>query len=91
MQSIKYTHKSNTSQLNWDFLKYGSRKFTIQYSKKISRERKRNRFILEIILKNLKPKLDPEENAQQYEPFKKELEVIYGHIAKGIRDRSKCN
>lgn len=71
MQSIKSTHKSNTSQLNWDFIKYGSRKFTIQYSKKISRERKHNRFTLEIIFKNLEPKLDPEENAQPYEPCKK--------------------
>ena len=71
MQSIKSTHKSNTSQLNWDFIKYGSRKFTILYSKKISRERKHNRFTLEIIFKNLEPKLDPEENAQPYEPCKK--------------------
>ena len=79
------------AQLKWELLKYKIRKFTINYSKKLAKERKENKTLLENKLKELEGNLNTEDNLQSYNICKNELESIYDHIAEGIRVRSKCD
>ena len=67
------------------------RTFTINYSKKLAKERKENETLLETKLKELEVNLNTEDNIQSYNIYKKELDSIYDHIAEGIRIRSKCD
>ena len=79
------------AQLKWELLKYEIRKFTINYSKKLAKERKENKTLLENKLKELEGNLNTEDNIQSYNIYKKELDSIYDHITEGIRIRSKCD
>ena len=72
-------------------MKYEIRNFTIDYSKKLAKERKENKTLLENKLKELEGNLNTEDNIQSYNIYKKELDSIYDHIAEGIRIRSKCD
>ena len=66
-------------------MKYEIPKFTINYSKKLAKERKENKTLLENKLKELEGNLNTKDNIQSYNIYKKELESIYDHIAEGIR------
>ena len=79
------------AQLKWELLKYENRKFTINYSKKLAKERKENKTLLESKLKELEGNLNTEDNIQSHNIYKKELDSIYDHITEGIRIRSKCD
>ena len=72
-------------------MKYEIRNFTIDYSKKIAKERKENKTLLENKLKELEGNLNTEDNIQSYDVYKKGLDSIYDHITEGIRIRSKCD
>ena len=78
------------AQMKQEFLKYEIRKFTIDYSKIAAKIRKQHKIDLEQKLKNLENNLTSEKNRRLYNHYKNELETIYGHIADGIRIRSKC-
>ena len=79
------------AQLKWEHLKYEIRKFTINYYKKLTKERKENKTLLENKLKELEGNLKTEDNIQSYNIYKKELDSIYDHITEGIRIQSKCD
>ena len=68
-------------------MKYEIRKFTNKYSKKLAKERKENKTLLENKLKELEGNLNTEESIQSYNIYKKELDSIYNHII----IRSKCD
>ena len=72
-------------------MKYKIREFTINYSKKLGKEQKENKTLLENKLKELEGNLNTEDNIQSYNIYKKELNSIYDHITEGIRIRSKCD
>ena len=72
-------------------MKYKIQNFTIDYSKKLVKEQKENKTLLENKLKELKVNLNTKDNVQSYNIYKKELDSIYDHIAEGIRIRSKCD
>ena len=71
------------AQVKWEFLKYEIQKFTIDYSKKAAKVRKKHKI-------NFENNLTSEENRKLYTHYKNELETIYDHILDGIRIRSKC-
>ena len=77
-------------QLKWELLKYEVRKFTINYTKYVAKEKRQLKTKLENQLKKLEGKLD-EDNLSKYNSVKNELDKIYDHIAEGIRIRSKCD
>ena len=72
-------------------MKYEIQNFTIDYSKKLVKERKENETLLENKLKELDVNLNTKDNVQSYNIYKKELDSIYDHIAEGIRIQSKCD
>ena len=72
-------------------MKYEIRKFIINYSQKLAKERKENKTLLENKVKGLEGNLNTEDNIQLHNIYKKELDSIYDHIAEGIRTRSKCH
>ena len=78
-------------QLKWELLKYEVRKFTINYTKQIAKEKRQQRTNLENQLKILEKNLDEDDNLIKYNNIKNELDAIYNHIARGICIRSKCN
>ena len=58
------------------FGKYKIKKFTIKYSKKLAKEQKENKTLLENKLKKLKGNLNTEDSIQSYNTYKKELHSI---------------
>ena len=72
-------------------MKYEIRNFTIDYSKKLAKEWKENKTLLENKLKELEGNLNTEDNIQSYNIYKKEINSVYDHIAEVIRIRSKCD
>ena len=77
-------------QLIWELLKYEVRKFTINYTKQIAKEKRLQRTNLENQLNILEKCLDKVDNQSKYNAIKNELDSIYGHITGVIRIRSKC-
>ena len=69
-------------------MKHEIQNFTIDYSKKLAKERKKNKTLLENKLKELEVNLNTEDNVQSYNIYQKEFDSIYDHIAEGIRIRS---
>ena len=78
-------------QLKWDLLKREIQKFSINYSRKLAKERKENETLLENKLKKQQDNLNTEDNIQSYVIHKKELDSIYDYIVEGIRIWSKCD
>ena len=54
------------AQLKWELLKYQIQKFTMNYSKKLAKERRENKTLLENKLKELEGNLNAEDNIQSY-------------------------
>ena len=54
------------TQLKWEFLQYEIRTFTTNYSKKLAKELRENKILLGIKGKELKGKLNMEDNIQSY-------------------------
>ena len=78
-------------QLKWELLKYEVRKFTINYTKQIAKEKKRQqRTNLENQLKILEKCLDEDANPTKCNEIRNELAAIYDHILEDIHIRSKC-
>ena len=86
---------SNVSNMNtrlkWELLKYEIRKFTIDYTKRKAKERRKQQTYLESDLKKLENNLESSENLRKYESLKNNLELNYDHIAEGVRLRMKCD
>ena len=79
------------AQLKWELLKHEIRKFTIDYTKRKAKERRKQRALLESELEKLENNLESSENLRKYESLKSDLELIYHHIAEGVRLRTKCD
>ena len=79
------------AQLKWELLKYEIRKFTIDYIKRKAKERRKQHALLESELEKLENNSENSENLRKYESLKSDLELIYDHIAEGVRLRSKVN
>ena len=79
------------AQLKWELLKYEIRKLTIEYTKRKAKERRKQQVYLESELKKLENNLKSCENLRKYKSLKNDLELIYNHIAEGVRLRSKCD
>ena len=77
--------------VRWDFLKYEIRKFTIDFSKALSKNEKQEVSYLEKKLKDLECDLSNTKTRDQYLDSKDKLENIYTKKANGIRIRSKCS
>ena len=78
-------------QLKWELLKYEVRKFTVNYTKQIAKEKQQQIIKLENQVKILENNLDKDGNLSKYNNIKNELDGIYDHITEGIHLRSKCN
>ena len=66
----------SNAQLKWELLKYEIRKFTINYSKKLAKERKENKTLLENKVRELEANLNTEDNIQSIMYTKKNL-ILY--------------
>ena len=78
-------------QVQWEFLKYEIRKFSIAFSKKKSKEKRENLARLEGKWKELEQNSNCDENLEQYGIYKNDSNDIYNDISNGIKIRSKCN
>ena len=76
--------------LKWELLKYEIRKFTINYTKRIPKEKRQHRTNLENQLKIPEKCMGKDDNLRKYNAIKNELDAIYDQITDGIRIRSKC-
>ena len=63
-------------ELKWELLKYEARKFTTNYTKRIAKEKRRQRTNLENQLKVLEKSLDEDDNLSKYNSIKSELDAI---------------
>ena len=79
------------AQLKWELLKHEIRKFAIDYTNRKARERRKQQAYLESELKKRENNLESSENLRKYESLKNDLELIYNHIAEGVRLRSRCD
>ena len=77
------------AQLRWELLKYEIRKFTIDYTKRKAKEKRKQQVCLDSELKKLENNLENSDNLRKYGSLKNDLELIYDHIAEGVRLRSK--
>ena len=74
----------------WELLKYDIHKFTIDYTNRETKQWRKQEVHLESQLKKLENNLESSDNLRKYESLKSGLELIYDHIAAGVRIRSKC-
>ena len=79
------------AQLKWELLKYEIRKFTIDYTKRKAKEKRKQQVYLESDFKKLGNNLENSDNLRKYKSLKSDLELINDHIAEGVRLRSKCH
>ena len=79
------------AKLKWELLTYEIRKFTIDYTKRKAKKRRKQQAYLEPELKKLENNLESSDNLRKYESLKNDSELIYDHIAEGIRLRSKSD
>ena len=80
-------------KVKWELLKYEVRKFTINYTKQITKEKQQQRIMkyLAIELTILEKNLDEDDNLSKYNNIRNELDAICDHIKESIRVRSICN
>ena len=69
------------AQLKWELLKYEIGKFTIDYTKRKAKERRKQQALLESELEKLENNLESSENLRKYESLKSDLELISDHIS----------
>ena len=73
-------------QVQWEFLKYEIRKFSIAFSKMKSKEKREKGK-----LREFEQNLNCDENVEQCGIYRNELNNIYNDISNGIKIRSKCD
>ena len=77
------------TQLKCELLKYEIHKFTMDYTKRQAKERRKQQTYLESELENLENNLESSNNLRKNESLKNDLELILKNIAEGVRIRSK--
>ena len=87
------THLNNAQnmdkQLKMELLKYEVKKFTMHYTKNISRQKRARKQTLELKLETMLA--NDQQNSDEYINAHADLEELYDEIATGIRIRSKCS
>ena len=80
-----------TDQAKWEFLKYETRKFRINFSKKLEQNSCKLQRDLETKIKNLEQDIINEDKLNEYKTAKDEFENFYDSVATRVKIRSKCN
>ena len=80
-----------TDQVKWELLKYETRKFAINVSKKLAQNSRKLQRDLETKIKNLEQNIINEDKFNEYKTAKDELENFYDNIATGVKIRNKCD
>ena len=80
-----------TDQAKWEFLKYETRKFRINFSKKVAQNSCKLQRDLETKIKNLEQDIINEDKLNEYKTAKDEFENFYDSVATRVKIRSKCN
>ena len=78
-------------QVNWEYLKYNFRKYTINFSKKLAKNTNKNIVDLETKLMHFEKSYANYVDNIDYKVCKQQLDAIYKEKAKWIKIRSKCN
>ena len=81
----------NKAHVQWEFLKYEIRKFTIEFSKNKAKLKREKLSRLEVKLTELEQNLSNDEAKEQYNAYRGEINEIYNEISNGIKIRSKCD
>ena len=81
----------NKAHVQWEFLKYEIRKFTIEFSKNKAKLKREKLSRLEVKLTELEQNLSNDEAKEQYNSYRGEINEIYNEISNGIKFRSKCD
>ena len=79
------------AQLKCELLKYEIRKFTVDYTKRKAKEKRKQQVYLESELKKLENNLENNDYLRKYERVKNDLELIYYHVAERVRLRNKSD
>ena len=80
-----------TDQAKWEFLKYETRKFRINFSKNLAQNSCKLQRDLETKTKNLEQDIINEDKLNEYKTAKDEFENFYDSVATRVKIRSKCN
>ena len=78
-------------QVNWEYLKYNFRKYTINFSKKLAKNTNKNIVDLETKLMHFEKAYENYVDNIDYKVRKQQLDAIYEEKEKLIKIRSKCN
>ena len=81
----------NKAHVQWEFLKYKIRKFTMEFSKNIANLKREKLSRLEVKLTELEQNLINDKAKEQYNACRGEINEIYNEMSKGIKIRSKCD
>ena len=81
----------NKAHVQWEFLKYEIRKFSIEFSKNKAKLRREKLSRLEVKLKELEQNLGNDEAKEQYNACRRKINEIYDEISNGIKISSKCD
>ena len=79
----------NKADVQWEFLKYEIRKFTIEFLKNITKLKCQKSSCLEVKLKELN--LSNDKAKEQYNAYKGKINGICDEISNSIQIRSKCD
>ena len=79
-------------QIKWELIKFEIRKSSMEYSKKVAREKKRLLVRNETLIKDFetKPRYEHSISDDDYKRAKQEIEVYHMEKTKGYILRSKC-
>ena len=89
-KKVEYGGMNN--QIKWELIKFEIRKFTMAFSKKVAREKKRFLELNEKITRDFetKPRNEHSISEEEYERAKVEIEKFHSEKTKGYILRSKC-
>ena len=89
-KKVEYGGLNN--QIKWELIKFEIRKFTMAYSKKIAREKRKFLKLNENIARDfeIKPRNEHSISEEEYERAKQEIEKFHSEKTKGYILRSKC-
>ena len=81
----------NKADVQWEFLKYEIRKFTIEFLKNITKLKCQKSSCLEVKLKDLEQNLSNDKAKEQYNAYKGKINGICDEVSNSIQIRSKCD
>ena len=92
VEEKKLEFEGLNNQIKWELIKFEIRKFTMAFSKKVAREKKRFLELNEKITRDFetKPRNEHSISEEEYERAKVEIEKFHSEKTKGYILRSKC-